>query len=93
MNLRKLARGQDCYVRIPGYCNFDPETVVLCHDNLAGISGMGMKAPDLCAVPACSRCHDCIDGRVKTQFKKDEVKLMFYEGMSRWLAVISKDLL
>ncbi|EIZ8685769.1 DUF1364 family protein, partial [Shigella sonnei] len=29
VDLRKAARGQMCTVRIPGYCNHDPETSVL----------------------------------------------------------------
>ena len=31
MNLRKLAKGRDCQVRLPGICNGNPETVVLAH--------------------------------------------------------------
>ncbi|HBS0984508.1 DUF1364 family protein, partial [Klebsiella pneumoniae] len=30
-NLRKAARGRECTVRIPGYCNGNPETSVLAH--------------------------------------------------------------
>lgn len=82
-NLRNLARGMPCQVRVPGYCNFDPETTVLAHDNLSGLGGMGMKVPDLLAAHCCSRCHDVIDGRVKTQYSRDEIRLMFYEGMAR----------
>ena len=29
-NLRKLARGRDCQIRIAGICNFNPETTVAC---------------------------------------------------------------
>ncbi len=29
--VRDSARGQDCTVRIPGTCNFDPATTVLAH--------------------------------------------------------------
>ena len=36
VDLRKAARGQMCTVRIPGYCNHDPETSVLAHYRLAG---------------------------------------------------------
>lgn len=35
VDLRKAARGQMCTVRIPGYCNHDPETSVLAHYRLA----------------------------------------------------------
>ena len=29
--IRNSARGQDCALRIPGVCNFNPETTVLAH--------------------------------------------------------------
>lgn len=56
--------GQDCTMRIPGVCNWDPETTVLCHSNrLADGKGMGLKAPDTEACFGCSACHDLLDGR------------------------------
>lgn len=62
--IRKAARGQDCTLRIPGVCNFDPDTTVLCHsNNLADGKGMGLKAPDTEACFGCSACHDVLDGR------------------------------
>lgn len=62
--IRKAARGQDCTLRIPGVCNFDPATTVLCHSNaLADGKGMGHKAPDTAACFGCSACHDVLDGR------------------------------
>ena len=90
-NLRKLAKGKPCMIRIPGYCNHDQSRVVLCHDNLAGVSGMGMKAPDLCGAWGCDVCHGIVDGRIKApEFSPFEIKIFFYEGMSRTLAEISK---
>lgn len=47
MNLRKLAKGKECQIRIPGVCCGDKDTVVLCHFRMAGISGAGLKSPDL----------------------------------------------
>lgn len=41
MNLRDRAKGQDCYLRLPGHCNFNPETVVLAHIR----RGNGMTQP------------------------------------------------
>lgn len=62
--IRKAARGEDCTLRIPGVCNFDPDTTVLCHDNrLSSGKGMGLKAPDTAAAFGCSACHDVLDGR------------------------------
>lgn len=60
--LRDSARGQDCTVRIPGVCNFNPETTVLAHLP-SGSKGVGMKGPDNIAVFACSCCHDILDRR------------------------------
>ena len=60
--LRDSARGQDCTVRIPGVCNFNPETTVLAHLP-CGSKGAGMKGPDIISVFCCSSCHDAIDGR------------------------------
>jgi len=62
--IRRAARGEDCTLQIPGVCNFDPATVVLCHSNeLADGKGMGLKAPDTAACFGCSACHDLLDGR------------------------------
>jgi hypothetical protein len=57
-------RGEECTLRIPGVCNRDPATTVLCHSNrLADGKGMGLKAPDSAACFACHACHDVLDGR------------------------------
>lgn len=75
--IRRAARGQDCTLRIPDVCNFNPETTVLCHSNrLADGKGMGIKAPDTEACFGCSACHDVLDGRAPrpgwlTQFVLD----------------------
>ena len=62
--IRRSARGEDCTLRIPGVCNRDPATTVLCHSNrLADGKGMGLKAPDTAACFGCSACHDVLDGR------------------------------
>ena len=57
MNLRKLARGRPCMVRIPGVCDGGGETTVLAHYRLAGTCGVGMKSPDLLGAWACAPCH------------------------------------
>ena len=80
MNLRKTARGQQCMVRIPGICNHDPETTVLAHLNGGG---MGMKQKDLKAAFCCSSCHDCLDGRVKSEYSRNDIRLMHLDGIMR----------
>jgi len=61
MNLRNLARGMPCQIRMPGVCNGNPETTVLCHLRMSGISGMGLKANDLLGAWGCSDCHRYVD--------------------------------
>ena len=59
-NLCKAARGRECQVRIPGYCNGNPETSVLAHYRLAGTCGTGCKPDDTQGAIACSACHDSL---------------------------------
>lgn len=88
-NLRKLAKGQECQVRIPGVCNFNSETTVLAHIRMPGITGTGMKAPDLLGAWCCSACHqatesnpgvrgDFLEGVARTQNKLIEM------GVIKW---------
>lgn len=86
-DLRKEARGRACQVRLPGICNCNPETTVLAHLRMAGITGMGMKAPDALGAHACSACHDEIDRRTRT-LERDFVRLAFFEGMARTQALL-----
>ena len=82
-DLRKLAKGQPCQVRLFGVCNHNDETTVLAHVRIAGISGLGMKSPDLIAAWACSNCHDAVDRRGYMKLDRDEVRLAHLEGMAR----------
>ena len=89
--LRKEARGRGCMVRIPDVCNHNSETVVLCHYRLAGVSGIGMKSPDVIGAWACSACHDTIDRRAHTDLDRDYVRLLHLEGMARTLAQLNRE--
>ena len=83
MNVLKLARGQPCQVRIPGICNGNPETTVAAHYRMAGTCGVGMKPDPMQCAWACSSCHDAIDGRKRTAYTRDELRLMHAEGVFR----------
>lgn len=78
--LTRSARGQECTIRIPGVCNGNPETTVLCHINGAGA---GIKAPDYEAAYGCSNCHAVVDGKAQIDFDKDCIKLWFLEACVR----------
>lgn len=89
-NLRKLAKGRECQIRLPDCCNGDPETTVLAHYRLIGISGMGMKSPDEIAAFACSNCHDAVDRRRYKDFDFDYVRLAHAEGVFRTWMILNK---
>lgn len=77
--ITQSAKGEDCTIRLPGICNGNPETVVFCH--ISGIRhghGVGQKT-DFGAY-GCSDCHDAVDGRRKTDFTRDSVRLAHFEG-------------
>lgn len=78
--ITQSAKGEDCQIRVPGVCNHRTETTVLAHLNGGG---GGMKHPDCEASYACSSCHDVIDGRVKSDYRRDEVNYMLMEGCVR----------
>lgn len=84
MVLNHLAKDRQCQVRIPGICNGDHATTVLAHYSLAGLSGKGIKSPDLIGAWCCSSCHDYADGRKQSaNFTRDQVRLMHAEGVFR----------
>jgi hypothetical protein len=68
---------------LDGICG-DPETVVPAHLRLIGISGMGLKAPDIFACPACMNCHDAADRRRFVELDRDYVQLAHHQGVVRW---------
>ncbi|MFJ5297473.1 DUF1364 domain-containing protein [Pseudomonas sp. NPDC088368] len=87
--LTKAARGRDCQVRVPGVCNGNPETTVLAHFRLTGTRcGAGLKPHDLQAAWACSACHDAVDARSKTEFSRDELRVMHMEGVVRTIDIL-----
>ncbi len=91
MNLRKTARGRPCMVRLEGVCNGNPETTVLAHVRLVGVSGMGMKSTDIIGAWACSSCHDAIDRRAHMDLDREHVRLAHLEGMVRTLAQLDRE--
>ena len=79
MNLRGEAKGRICMVRLPGTCVSGTDTTVLAHVRLAGITGVGVKSPDLLGAWACAACH-LVTEREKGD---DWVQRCFLEGVMR----------
>jgi hypothetical protein len=81
--LTEAAREMPCTVRVPGHCNYNPQTTVAAHYRSVRLgAGTGIKPHDLLCAHACSSCHDVIDGRVTTHFTRDELRLMHLEGVA-----------
>lgn len=89
-NLRKLAHGRECQVRLAGICNRNEETTVLAHYRAVNISGLGIKAPDLLGAWACSACHDEIDRRTH-YLPLEAAELAHLEGMARTIAILLRE--
>jgi hypothetical protein len=90
MDLRKIARGKPCMIRLPG-CNHDRATTVLAHYRLSGYSGIGTKPDDFAfGAWSCSNCHDLVDGRVRSDHDREVLRLAHAEGCLRTQAELRK---
>jgi hypothetical protein len=90
--LTKAARGRDCLVRSP-VCSHNNEETVLAHVRMQGVSGMGIKAPDLLGAWACYPCHMlCDTGQWQdTRMERDERDLLLLQGMVRTQTVLLRE--
>jgi hypothetical protein len=89
MNLRELARGRPCQVRLPG-CDGGGETTVLAHYRLSGLNGVGMKPPDEIGAWACHWCHSCVDRRAGAEnWDYEFVRHAHAEGVLRTIAQLA----
>lgn len=89
-NLRKEAKGRDCQVRMPGICNFNPETSVLAHYRMAGTCGTAIKPHDAQGAHACSSCHDEIDRRTR-HVDEQTARLYHAEGVFRTQELLRRE--
>lgn len=91
--ITQSARNQPCTVRLPFICNHDTSTVVFAHIN--GVRhGHGMGIKTNFGAYACSSCHDALDGRVKTGYTQEYIRLAHLEGVIETLTIlISKGLM
>ena len=60
--ITQSARNEECTLRLPGICNYDPATTVWCHSNRGKDGkGMGLKSRDDNGAYGCSACHSVYD--------------------------------
>lgn len=90
MTIEKLARGKDCYMRLAGICNGNPETTVLCHIRRGNVGGFGIKPPPICAVPMCFDCHNAYDARIRTRYTREQLDAEALRGLVQWLDFLWK---
>ena len=84
-NLRREAIDRECQIRLEG-CQVHP--CCLCHFRVIGISGMGMKSPDLLGAWGCYSCHTKVD----TILRHDtETQLDFAKAVFRTQAILLKE--
>lgn len=91
--LTKFARGRDCQVRLPGICNYNPETTVLAHYRLAGTCGVGIKPNNLQGAWCCDYCHSVCDGRIKAPegMTREDIRLAHAEGVMRTIDILVRE--
>ena len=82
------AKGEDCQIRLPDCCH-DPETTVFAHLSSKRLIGGGTatKGKPIGSY-ACHRCHDVIDGRVRTDFDPEWVWQLELEGCIRTMSML-----
>lgn len=91
--IRESARGEDCQVRIPGICAFDPDYTIWSHSPLmAAGKGRSIKSLDVCGAYCCTSCDAVLDRQVKAPsgMTREEVEIAWHEGHLRSLVILSQ---
>ena len=86
--IRKAANGEDCLVRIPDVCTFDPAKTIWSHARwYAAGRGKSIKADDLCGAFCCTDCDAVYDGQRKPPegYTRDQVDMDWMHGHLRSL--------
>ena len=61
------------------------------HYRMCGLNGVGMKPNDIFGAWACSSCHDAVDGRIKTDYSRDDLRLAHAEGVFRTQQILKNE--
>lgn len=81
--ITESARFEDCTVRIPGVCTFDPAQTIWSHARTGRAGkGRGIKAIDLAGAYACTSCDAVYDGQRPrpSGMSKEQVDLDWFNG-------------
>ena len=90
--IREWAQGhpEGCQIRLPG-CQWTPTVGAHLPSGVRFGKGTGKKPDDLLIALACDHCHSVVDGRIKTDFEKDFVRLAWWEGFGATLQLRRKE--
>jgi len=89
-DLRKIARTQECYLRLYPFCTGGQSA--LCHLRIGGTGGTALKPPDICGVPGCKACHDVIDGRTSQKvYTPVQLRAEMCRAQNQWLEWLWKN--
>lgn len=81
-NIMDAAKGEPCTLNISGVCNYDAQTVVVCH--LPDGTGASSKlCGPLSIAFGCSNCHNVIDRRVPSRVSSEDREFYMRRGMMR----------
>lgn len=86
--IRDSARDEDCLVRIPGVCTFDPAKTIWSHARwLSAGKGRSLKAIDLAGAYCCTACDAAFDGQMRLPegMTRDQVDMDWMHGHLRSL--------
>lgn len=84
-DLRQLAAGRECFLRLPGVCNYDPTSTVLAHIRRGNTAGGGMKPADINGAPLCFACHQAYDGVTRTSYSRVQLDAEMLRAHVTWL--------
>ena len=84
------ANGEECQVRIPGVCTFDPSKTIWSHAR-HGAAGKGkaIKALDIAGAYACTACdaaYDQLQGA--KHMTREQIDLDWFHGHLRSLVIL-----
>jgi len=90
--ITESARGEDCQVRLPGICSFDPAKTIWshCRHGSAG-RGKAIKAIDLAGAYACTSCDAAYDqmlGARQAGLTREQIDLDWFHGHMRSLVIL-----
>lgn len=90
--IRESARNEECQVRLPGICTFDPAKTIWSHARWgAGGKGGALKAIDAAGAYACTACDAAFDQlQGAKHLTREQIDLDWFHGHLRSLVILKE---